>query len=69
MKVGPIVLDCARLDAPDLATVEVLARIGLLARDLKTTITIANANPRLRELIDLCGLSDVLRVDVEGQAE
>jgi hypothetical protein len=52
-----IVLDVSAL-APDLATVDALARLRL-----RQSIRLRGASAELRELIDYCGLADVLRVE------
>lgn len=69
MKLCPIVLDCARLEDPDLAMLDAIARIWFLAYEEGAHVSLANVSPRLRELIELCGLSEVLKVDVQRQAE
>jgi hypothetical protein len=45
---------------PELATVEALARLGLLARQVGLEIRFEGASPALRELVRLVGLSEVL---------
>jgi anti-anti-sigma regulatory factor len=45
---------------PDLATVEALARLGLIARQVGVEIRFEGASPALRELVRLVGLSEVL---------
>jgi anti-anti-sigma regulatory factor len=69
MKIGPIILDCASVPEPDAATVDCMARVRLAAQDRGTELRIENAGPRLRELIDLCGLSEALGVEVERHPE
>lgn len=55
-----IVCDVGALDAPDMAIVDALARLQLSARRLGCEIRLLNATERLRELLDLAGLSNVL---------
>jgi len=50
---------------PDLAVVDDVARLALLATRLGGGISVADVSPRLRELLELVGL----RVEVEGEAE
>ncbi len=50
---------------PDLAVVDDVARLGLLATRLGGRIVIGDVSPRIRELFELAGL----RVEVQGQAE
>ena len=45
---------------PELATVEALARLGLIARQVGVEIRFEGASPALRELVRLLGLSEVL---------
>jgi hypothetical protein len=52
-----IVLDVSAL-APDLSTIDALARLRL-----RQPIRLRGASQELRELIDYCGLADVLRVE------
>ena len=69
MQIGPIVLDCARVGAPDLATIEAIARIALAGRRSRSSVMLVNAGERLCGLIELCGLSAALGVEVERQSE
>ena len=54
------VLDVAALSSPDAATVDALARVLLTARRLGRTVRLRHASPRLLELLELFGLTDVL---------
>jgi anti-anti-sigma regulatory factor len=56
----PIVCDAAPL-APDLDTVDQLARLVVLARRLGVELRIEGASPELRALVRICGLGAVLR--------
>jgi len=59
----------------DLATVDALARLQLIARRLGCKIELRDAPDKLREILALAGLGDVvpcaerLPVEVRGQAE
>jgi anti-anti-sigma regulatory factor len=54
---------------PDLAMVDVLARLQLAARRRGLQLRLRRAPPELRELIQLVGLTDVLGVEPCRQAE
>jgi hypothetical protein len=45
---------------PDLGTIELLARAQLEARRADARLTLRDASPQLRALLDLCGLADAL---------
>jgi hypothetical protein len=51
----PIVCDAAPL-APDLDTVELLARLIVVARRLGAELRIEGASPELQELLRFCGV-------------
>jgi hypothetical protein len=63
----PLVCCCA----PDLGTVEQLARLQLAARRLGCAVRVRDARPELCDLLDLCGLGEVLGAgrQVGGQPE
>jgi hypothetical protein len=69
------ICDVAGLTDADLATVDALARLQLIAGRLGITLELRGAPRELRELLDLAGLRDVVRcseplpVEVRGQAE
>ena len=69
MTIGTIILDCVLLDEPNVDTIDQIARLQLAARTHGVDLRLANANRSLLELIDLCGLARVLRVEPERQAE
>ena len=69
MKIGPVILDCASVPEPDAASIECLAHLQLAAIQRGADLSIENASPRLRELIELCGLSETLRVEVQRHPE
>ena len=55
--------------APDLAAVDVLARLQLTARRLGVELCLRHASCELLELIAFAGLRDVLRVEPGRQPE
>jgi anti-anti-sigma regulatory factor len=63
-----IVVDVACL-AVDAATIDALARLQLVSRRLGHELQLCGVSPELVDLIELCGLSGVLHVEVGGQAE
>jgi hypothetical protein len=54
---------------PDLAVVDELARLVLTARRGGHTVVLRDPSPTLLGLLDLCGLSPTLRVEMRGQPE
>ncbi len=54
---------------PDLRLIDRLARLQVAARRLGFELRLVNAAPALIELVDLCGLSGALRVEVKRQPE
>jgi ABC-type transporter Mla MlaB component len=54
---------------PDLALVEALARVQLRARRRGSRIRLTNVSERLRGLLDLVGLADVLCIEARRQPE
>lgn len=69
MTIGTIILDCASPDEPDAGTIDRIACLHVAARRHVADLRLANANRSLLELIDFCGLAEVLRVESERQAE
>ena len=63
-----IVCDVSALP-PDVGAIGVLARLQLLAKRQGAEIRLCEVSSELRELLALCGLGDVLCVEVAGQAE
>jgi anti-anti-sigma regulatory factor len=55
--------------APDAVAIEVLARLQLEARRGGGEIVLRGASDALVDLLELCGLRDVLRVEVGGKPE
>ncbi len=64
----PIVIDVDST-APDLCTVDDLARLQLAARRAGCSIELRNASPALRDLIALVGLADVLPFEASREPE
>jgi hypothetical protein len=72
--VTPVVFCDVRGVNADARTVDVLARLQLLARRCQCQVRLRGASPELRELLIFMGLGDVLAgcgdlVDMSGQAE
>jgi hypothetical protein len=55
--------------AAELAAVDALARLALVARRLGCPLRIRRASPELWNLVELCGLSERLGVERERQPE
>jgi len=69
-----IVVDTGSLEQTDLGTIDVLLRLQLGAKRGGGELLLRHAGEELRELIELAGLAEVLRVEVlaveaGGQAE
>jgi anti-anti-sigma regulatory factor len=65
---GSIVVDLSAL-APDVGTLEALARLKLDARRRGERLDLVGASTELRDLIEFAGLSEVLRVEPGRQPE
>lgn len=61
--------DCRAAVHPDAGTIERLARLQLAVRREGCELQLVAVQPCLLELIDFCGLAEVLRVESERQAE
>jgi hypothetical protein len=61
----------AHLDAscPDMVLIDLLARVHLASRRGGMGLRIRDATPRLRELIELCGLTCVLALEARREPE
>ncbi|QGV78904.1 STAS domain-containing protein [Streptomyces ficellus] len=60
---GPdVVCDVGAVTRPNLATVEALARLRLTAQRRGRRMTVRDAQPALRALLELVGLADLLLV-------
>ncbi|WP_046567422.1 STAS domain-containing protein [Micromonospora sp. HK10] len=57
---GTVACDVAAVAAPDVVTVEALARLGLTARRHGWRLVVRDAGPALRRLLALLGLAEVL---------
>ncbi|GAA4442078.1 STAS domain-containing protein [Phytohabitans houttuyneae] len=57
-----VVCDVRQITSPDAGTIDVLARLQLMARRLGCGIRLYGVHPRLRDLLLLTGLSEVLPV-------
>jgi hypothetical protein len=64
----PIVVDAGVL-VPDATTLDVLARVQLMARRIGLEARLRGASDELLDLIGFAGLTDALRVELERQPE
>jgi hypothetical protein len=64
----PIVCDAGVL-ASDVETVELLARLQLAAQRRGEQMLVVGVAPALRALLDLCGLCEVLHVEMRRELE
>ena len=69
MSVTRIVLDCGPVTAPTATTIDQIARLHLEAQRSGCRPELKDAGLELAALIGFCGLAEVLRVEVERQAE
>lgn len=69
MTIAPIILDCASAPVADLGTVELIALIRLFALECGDEVRLVNVSPGLMDLLELCGLSEALGVQVERHPE
>jgi hypothetical protein len=67
-RASTIVCDLAAV-APEASSVDALARLQLNAHRLGLEIRLLHASSELQELIAFAGLNEVLRVELEGEAE
>jgi hypothetical protein len=63
------VLDCSAFPTAEMQEVDGLARLQLNLRRRHCELRLANAGDALLDLIDLAGLSGVLRVEPGGETE
>jgi len=61
---APVTCDVGNVAAPDLVTVNALARLQLVAERRGRSIRLQQPSPVLVELIRFVGLEDVLQVDL-----
>jgi hypothetical protein len=64
----PIICDVSAL-APDAGAVDGLARLQLLVKRQGLELRLCEASSELQELLDFCGLGELLRVEVVRQTE
>lgn len=63
----PVDCDVGGVEQPDLALVEAIARLGLVARRAGgRRLRLRRVPPELRTLLDLVGLADVVGLDDDG---
>jgi anti-anti-sigma regulatory factor len=55
-----VTVDCLAFRQPDLATVDALLRLRLMLKRAGEDVVLENSGPRLRELIGLLGVQEVL---------
>jgi anti-anti-sigma regulatory factor len=58
--VGRLTVDLGRLDEPDVATIDALARLALAARRRSAQVTVRTSNGALEQLLGLAGLHVLL---------
>jgi anti-anti-sigma regulatory factor len=56
----PVTVDCAAFRQPDLAALDALLRLRLMLKRAGEDVVLENSSPRLRELISLVGVQEVL---------
>ncbi|MCB5168632.1 STAS domain-containing protein [Streptomyces bambusae] len=66
---GSVHVDVSAVTEPGLAAVDLLARLALTARRHGTRLRVTGAGGRLRALLALAGLTDLLGQQPLGQAE
>ncbi|NHC46926.1 hypothetical protein [Motilibacter aurantiacus] len=64
-----VVLTLGARAAPDLGTVEALARLVLLARRSGARVLVEAPGPALQGLVELLGLTEALGLSASGQPE
>jgi anti-anti-sigma regulatory factor len=64
-----LVIDVSEVVDPDVSTVDAMAQLHLLARRFGCEALFQKASRELQDLIDLLGLTEVLRVEPCGQTE
>jgi ABC-type transporter Mla MlaB component len=69
MATGTVTLNCARVETPDLAAIDQLARISLGLQRCGCELRLQQPTADLVALIELAGLADLLRVQVKREAE
>lgn len=69
MATGTVTLNCARVTRPDLDAIDQIARIHMAARRRGCEVRLEQPCDDLVALIELAGLSGVLRVEVQRKSE
>jgi anti-anti-sigma regulatory factor len=68
MSAGTVVLNCAQLDS-SVAAVDHIARLRMCMGRGGYRLCLANVSDELRRVIELAGLAECLRVEMQGQPE
>lgn len=55
-----VICDVGAIDRPDAVTVDAIAQLQLTAKRMGCLLLLKDVRPRLRELIELSGLSEAL---------
>lgn len=68
VRCGPGIVGCdvGAVDGPALPTIDVLARLALAARRGRSEMRLEHASPAILELLELCGLAEVLPCEEPG---
>ena len=69
MSVIRLVFNCSGLTSPTVTTVGELARLQRRAQRTGCRLEFDAARPSLVQLVDLCGLVKVLRVQIQGETK
>ena len=69
MATGTVILNCARIQDPSVASIDYLARLKLGLMRGGRTLRLANASAELVQLIELTGLGVLLGVEVKRKPE
>src|SRR5689334_23100318 len=69
MSTGTVILNCARIREPGVATIDYIARVKLGLQRSGRELRLGSPSTELLELLELCGLRDLLRVEVQRQPE
>ena len=69
MWTGTVILDCACVGEPDIATIERIARLQVALRRRGCELRLRGAGAALVDLIAFSGLAGVLCVEVHRQVE
>jgi hypothetical protein len=69
MRRASVDCDCRAITHPHAGTIDRLARLQLAVQRDGGDLKLVGAQPCLLELLDFCGLAEVLRVEAGRQAE